>query len=174
MQWKLPPKLSSFIQRAGRAARGPNRTGIAVLLVEPSAYSINTAPPIEAPTTSNPQDGAAIIQRGRGAKGRKGGHCIKKAQTPKARVSKQCAEQHGRQRGGKDASKDQVPVHEGGQPAVHIQKDTEGIHAFVQTGACRRKVIAEVFNNPAPCKFQDQFQERPFKLFAHRSYRTVL
>ncbi len=41
--------------------------------------------------------------------------------------------------------KTKFPVHEGGQPAVHIQKDTEGIHAFVQTGACRRKVIAEVF-----------------------------
>jgi hypothetical protein len=40
VQWKLPAKLSSFIQRAGHAARGPNTVGLAVLLVEPTAYSI--------------------------------------------------------------------------------------------------------------------------------------
>ncbi|KAH9911507.1 P-loop containing nucleoside triphosphate hydrolase protein [Fomitopsis serialis] len=43
VQWKLPATLSNFIQRAGRAARARNRTGIAILLVERSAYSINLA-----------------------------------------------------------------------------------------------------------------------------------
>ncbi|KAI0350724.1 P-loop containing nucleoside triphosphate hydrolase protein, partial [Trametes cingulata] len=36
IQWKLPATMSNFIQRAGRAARGKNRTGVAVLLVEKS------------------------------------------------------------------------------------------------------------------------------------------
>ncbi|TFY77268.1 hypothetical protein EWM64_g6747 [Hericium alpestre] len=40
VQWKLPAKLSSFIQRAGRAARDPSWQGLAVLLVEPAAYSV--------------------------------------------------------------------------------------------------------------------------------------
>ncbi|KAH7904037.1 hypothetical protein BJ138DRAFT_1019698, partial [Hygrophoropsis aurantiaca] len=40
VQWKLPAKMSSFVQRAGRAARGPGRTGVAILLVEPSAYTV--------------------------------------------------------------------------------------------------------------------------------------
>ncbi|KAI0061981.1 P-loop containing nucleoside triphosphate hydrolase protein [Artomyces pyxidatus] len=40
VQWKLPEKLSSFVQRAGRVARGPGRTGVAILLVEPAAYSV--------------------------------------------------------------------------------------------------------------------------------------
>ena len=30
-----------FVQRAGRAARSPGTTGLAVLLVEPSAYSLD-------------------------------------------------------------------------------------------------------------------------------------
>lgn len=39
VQWKLPKNLDSFVQRAGRSARGKERTGLAVLLVEPSAYN---------------------------------------------------------------------------------------------------------------------------------------
>ena len=45
IQWKLPRKLSSFIQHAGCAAQGPNTTGLAVLLVEPAAYSIQLSQP---------------------------------------------------------------------------------------------------------------------------------
>jgi hypothetical protein len=39
VQWKLPSNLSSFVQRAGHAARARGRTGLAVLLVEPTAFS---------------------------------------------------------------------------------------------------------------------------------------
>lgn len=38
IQWKRSSSVSSFVQRAGRAARGPGTEGVAVLLVEPSAY----------------------------------------------------------------------------------------------------------------------------------------
>lgn len=38
VQWKLPLSISSFVQRAGHAARGHGRTRLAVLLVEKSAY----------------------------------------------------------------------------------------------------------------------------------------
>ncbi|KAF5334088.1 hypothetical protein D9758_018503 [Tetrapyrgos nigripes] len=41
VQWKLPGLVSAFVQRASRAARDPTRTGLAVLLVEKTAYSIN-------------------------------------------------------------------------------------------------------------------------------------
>ncbi|KAJ2916958.1 hypothetical protein MD484_g3436, partial [Candolleomyces efflorescens] len=34
VQWKLPSSVSSWVQRAGRAARDPDRKGMAVLLVE--------------------------------------------------------------------------------------------------------------------------------------------
>ncbi|TFK17586.1 P-loop containing nucleoside triphosphate hydrolase protein [Coprinopsis marcescibilis] len=39
VQWKLPSSLSAFVQRAGQAARQASRTGLAVLLVEKSAYT---------------------------------------------------------------------------------------------------------------------------------------
>ncbi|KXN82415.1 Werner syndrome ATP-dependent helicase, partial [Leucoagaricus sp. SymC.cos] len=38
VQWKLPGTLSSFIQRAGRAARSHKRSGVAILLAERSAF----------------------------------------------------------------------------------------------------------------------------------------
>ncbi len=41
VQWKLPSSVSVFVQRAGRAARAAGRTGLAVLLIEPSAYDVN-------------------------------------------------------------------------------------------------------------------------------------
>ncbi|KAG8973138.1 hypothetical protein FRB90_009995 [Tulasnella sp. 427] len=44
VQWKRPSSVSSFIQRAGRAARGPGTKGLAVLLVEASAYQAKKAP----------------------------------------------------------------------------------------------------------------------------------
>ncbi|CAA7267795.1 unnamed protein product [Cyclocybe aegerita] len=40
VQWKLPTSVSAFVQRAGRAARLHDHLGLAVLLVEPSTYSI--------------------------------------------------------------------------------------------------------------------------------------
>jgi len=38
VQWKLPASVSTFVQRAGRAGRGPGCRGLAVLLVEKSTY----------------------------------------------------------------------------------------------------------------------------------------
>ncbi|KAJ8456418.1 hypothetical protein ONZ51_g12136 [Trametes cubensis] len=41
IQWKLPKTFSNFVQHAGRAARSRNCNGMAVLLVERSAYSVD-------------------------------------------------------------------------------------------------------------------------------------
>ncbi|KAJ6472905.1 P-loop containing nucleoside triphosphate hydrolase protein [Mycena vitilis] len=41
VQWKLPGSVSIFVQRAGRAGRRRGSTGLAVLLVEPSAYGVD-------------------------------------------------------------------------------------------------------------------------------------
>ena len=43
VQWKAPEAVSTFVQRAGRAARNPSKTGLAVLLVEKSAYNPNVS-----------------------------------------------------------------------------------------------------------------------------------
>jgi superfamily II DNA helicase RecQ len=41
VQWKLPASMSIFIQRAGRAGRARGSQGLAILLVEPSAYAVD-------------------------------------------------------------------------------------------------------------------------------------
>ncbi|KAJ7797569.1 hypothetical protein B0H14DRAFT_3157424 [Mycena olivaceomarginata] len=41
VQWKAPQNLSSWIQQAGRAARGPGTNGMAVMLVEKSAFKVS-------------------------------------------------------------------------------------------------------------------------------------
>jgi superfamily II DNA/RNA helicase len=48
VQWKMPGSVSVFVQRAGRVARGPGRFGLAVLLVEPSAYGVDVAEEVAA------------------------------------------------------------------------------------------------------------------------------
>lgn len=47
VQWKLPGSVSVLVQRAGRAARGRDRVGIAILLVEPSAYTTDLTKEVE-------------------------------------------------------------------------------------------------------------------------------
>ena len=41
VQWKLPETLLAFVQRAGHAARARDRTRLAVLLAESSAFEVN-------------------------------------------------------------------------------------------------------------------------------------
>ncbi|KAJ7659636.1 hypothetical protein DFH06DRAFT_1130403 [Mycena polygramma] len=72
VQWKLPKNLSSWIQHAGRAARGSGLQGTAVMLVEKSAFELSTA----ADNPDNPASSAAPAAQGRG-RGRdrgNGGH----------------------------------------------------------------------------------------------------
>src|SRR5882762_3790332 len=71
VQWKAPASTSSWVQRAGRAARAPGREGLAVLLVEKTAFETNPAAMSEkaAPTKANQSQ---VAQRGRG-RGRGGG-----------------------------------------------------------------------------------------------------
>lgn len=130
MQWKLPAKFSHFIQRAGRAARGRGRTGLAVLLVERTAYTINicTTPnatklsrKVKVNGSSKPKKSAAEIKRG-----------------------KQYAVAHGLKRGGTDGY-DAVP--RGEQPQLKEEIEDKGLLAFVQSTTCRRIVWAKAFNN---------------------------
>ncbi|EAU89052.2 hypothetical protein CC1G_10021 [Coprinopsis cinerea okayama7 len=64
VQWKMPDSISTFVQRAGRAARSPHLRGLAVLLVEKSAYNVNLdeIPPSRenpASSTQTPQPNGA-------------------------------------------------------------------------------------------------------------------
>lgn len=129
MLWKLPEKLSIFVQRAGRAARGAGRTGIAILLVEPSAYSVD----------SEESAKLASEEKEDNVRGKK------KGRKKKPRHPKEYAEEHGRFRGGFDKGRDET---DGSADAVPIDQATEGAYTFVQTTTCRRRVLGTVFSNP--------------------------
>ncbi|KAJ7082951.1 P-loop containing nucleoside triphosphate hydrolase protein, partial [Mycena belliarum] len=69
VQWKAPANLSSWVQRAGRAARGPGTVGMAILLVEKSAFEVS---PLGAEVTESPAPSNRGRGRGRGRGGRGG------------------------------------------------------------------------------------------------------
>ena len=136
MQWKLPGKLSNFIQRAGRVARGPGRTGIAVLLTEPAAFSVLL-------TENQPEVIAVKESKSKSGRGRK--MCSLKKAT---KQQKNYARNRGRFRGALNGTDvlDLLPV----EPSVNDDDPTEGLYHFVQATRCRRRVIKAVFDNPEP------------------------
>ncbi len=163
VQWKLPEKLSSFVQRAGRVARGAGRKGVAVMLAEPSAFSIDTSTGIS--QTDGPEEGLGSVpsvavasqtqtpgptapkprRQAKSTNGKKATRTFKPKKM-KPRLPKEFAELHGRYRGLRNGTRDEVL--ESLVESVHIQESTEGLHAFVQTPTCRRKVQSLVFANP--------------------------
>ncbi|EJF56898.1 P-loop containing nucleoside triphosphate hydrolase protein [Dichomitus squalens LYAD-421 SS1] len=141
IQWKLPATFSQFIQRAGRAARGRDRTGIAILLVERSAYSIDLlASTDKATSLSRPKlKGKAVNRTDRQAE-------QLKEKRDRADI-REYALAHGVARGG-SAREDALP--DGPQPPIHEDSADEGLLTFVQSTSCRRKIWAAVFDNSHP------------------------
>ncbi|KAH6876462.1 P-loop containing nucleoside triphosphate hydrolase protein [Coprinopsis sp. MPI-PUGE-AT-0042] len=147
VQWKLPSSLSTFVQRAGRAARSASRTGLAVLLVERSTYEINLDEVKPKPKAK------------RGGKGKgKGKSDTKIPDDTVKRTKKELqafALANGVKRGAHGGKKDEVV----GQPCEKQPKadaEDEGLVAFVQTTVCRRRIITMVYENvhssvPAVC-----------------------
>ncbi|KAJ7768939.1 P-loop containing nucleoside triphosphate hydrolase protein [Mycena metata] len=134
VQWKLPASISLFVQRAGRAARADGRTGLAILLVEPSAYGIDLAEGIAAKTS--------------GGKGKKKGEKEKETNAEKrekAKKKKEHAKLRGVQRGGAGGKHDTIFVVE--TPALDPEAQDEGLLVFVQTMKCRCTVLTEIYNN---------------------------
>ncbi|KAF5335869.1 hypothetical protein D9758_017235 [Tetrapyrgos nigripes] len=68
--WKLPGSVSAFVQRAGRAARDPNHKGLAVLLVEKTAYSINLEEEVAGKGNTNTKKVPMSAKEKAGARGR--------------------------------------------------------------------------------------------------------
>lgn len=148
VQWKLPTTLSAWVQRAGRAARDRKRTGLAVLLVEPSKYQVNPTAVVNA-DTANKGSGGRGRGRGRGhgrrGRGRQGG-------TPAAAASlgKEYAEGHGLRRGSADGKHDEACT--GIEPKLTEDVLGEGLYNFVQATKCRRRVLTAVYGNAEPCE----------------------
>ncbi|KAJ7753252.1 P-loop containing nucleoside triphosphate hydrolase protein [Mycena metata] len=141
VQWKAPQNLSAWVQRAGRAARAAGLQGIAVMLVEKSAFEVNSTGEI-ASTVENPTRGRGR-GRGRGwGRGRGGGRGGPKQ-------GKDYAVSHGQKRGSFRGTDDAAPVPDA---ASDIPDDApgEGLYTLIQATVCRRTILGRVFQNKLP------------------------
>ncbi|KAJ6617238.1 P-loop containing nucleoside triphosphate hydrolase protein [Mycena sp. CBHHK59/15] len=127
VQWKLPASMSLFVQRAGRAARARGRTGLAILLIEPSAYGIDLA------EGNNEEKAPEKEKESNGEK------------HEKAKKKKEYAKARGVLRGSAGGKHDTVFVVE--TPALDPEAQDEGLLVFVQTVKCRRAVLTLIYNN---------------------------
>ncbi|KIY43270.1 P-loop containing nucleoside triphosphate hydrolase protein [Fistulina hepatica ATCC 64428] len=148
IQWKLPNSVSQLLQRAGRAARLCSRTGIAILLVERTAYTIDIFTPSAALASST-------VTRKKKTSQPTGGASVSKKTTAEMKAYALC---HGVARGGPDPVQDTIYIRE--EPPLDMEildlDGAAGLYAFVQTTGCRRKVLKTIYNNTdivptAPC-----------------------
>ncbi|KAH9847421.1 P-loop containing nucleoside triphosphate hydrolase protein [Lenzites betulinus] len=129
VQWKLPATLSNFIQRAGRAAWASSRQGLAVLLVERSAFSTPDAKSARQPHKTQGGRRGAVTTR----------------PTDRRKQSKMYAEAHGLKRGSHSGNDDEQPS--GEEPQLDPDAADEGLLAFVQSVHCRRDVWSMVYES---------------------------
>ncbi|KXN82723.1 ATP-dependent DNA helicase RecQ [Leucoagaricus sp. SymC.cos] len=130
VQWKLPATVSSFIQRAGRAARGLGRKGLAVLLVEKSVYNADLSKASEAKQALGKGQKKPSIRQS----------------SIYTRGNKMYAALHGVHRGTHDGAYDNDKLDE---VEVFLDRDSidEGLYSLVQAVKCRRAVIKSIYGN---------------------------
>jgi superfamily II DNA/RNA helicase len=124
--------VSSFVQRAGRAARGPERSGLAVLLVEKSVYNADLSK----------LNANISLEADGNSKARKRG--VRQSSTyPKA--TKEYAIQHGVQRGDETGAFDKMI----GTCITNLDSDSidEGLFTLAQSTTCRRGVLIKIYGN---------------------------
>ena len=131
VQWKLTSTVSSFVQRAGRAARAAGRTGFAVLLVEKSVYEANL---------DNPQD-----------ENKKGKKSIRQSAAYSKAKTKDYAIKHGVLRGAYGGLTNEVGHIQ--EVPVDIGSIDEGLYGFVQSTTCRWAVLTRIYRNKKASKY---------------------
>lgn len=137
MQWKLPTTLSSFVQCAGQAAQGPDKTGLAVLLVKKSAYDVDLKETMRL-QEEKPSKKKTICTA---------------TDHPKS-MDKNYAINHGvLVWGAYDGASDKIPADvEGGKVPLDKLSMDKGLHSLVQELTCRRSVLTAVYKNKKPSK----------------------
>jgi superfamily II DNA/RNA helicase len=134
VQWKLTTTVSSFVQRAGRAARASGRTGLAVLLVEKSVYDADLDKPHQ------------VDQRS------KGKNYSRQSTNYTKSKSKDYAMKRGVLRGAYGGLSDEVAV--GIEVPIDFSASDEGAHSLVQSTTCRRGVLTKIYGNKKAGKHQ--------------------
>ncbi|KAG6848038.1 hypothetical protein H0H93_003957 [Arthromyces matolae] len=138
VQWKMPSNISSWVQRAGRAARAKGRTGLAVMLVEKSAFEVNTN--VDRP--ANEVGSGSSRGRGRG-----GGRGRGRGARGGGKLGSEYGVAHGQRRGTYCGDFDEIS--QLNEP-VNIDHNSpgEGMYQYIQNTVCRRRVLTKIFGNP--------------------------
>ena len=150
VQWKVPENVSSWVQRAGRAARGDGRQGLAVMIVEKAAFEIAAFPQAPAGHLTTSTRG---INHGRGRGRGRGTASLGRGQGRTTAVNLkqglEYATAHGQKRGMFGGEHDTITK----LNETHITSDMlrdakgEGIYFYIQTTNCHRLVLRMVFQN---------------------------
>lgn len=142
IQWRKTDKLSSFMQRAGRAARALG-AGFAIMLVEPAAYTVYIA---------------TVVGRDKASGDTSSGTRPSATTQASKKEKKMYGRAHGRYRGARNGRADVFPPSpEWVQLPIEEDDDTEGMYHFVQSRTCRREILCQVFHDskakeyPVPC-----------------------
>ncbi|KAF9044479.1 P-loop containing nucleoside triphosphate hydrolase protein [Panaeolus papilionaceus] len=126
VQWKLPQTLSSFVQRAGRAARTSTMSGLAVLLAERTIYGGDQ----DTPSVSTNADSESTKKKDLRTKKEIGDFAIS----------------NGILRGSYKGIKDEI-IDGGKEVEPNPDATDEGLRALVQTTKCRRRVTTKAYRN---------------------------
>ncbi|KAJ7615158.1 P-loop containing nucleoside triphosphate hydrolase protein [Mycena polygramma] len=165
IQWKAPKNLSSWVQRAGRAVRKAGVYGMAVMIVEKSAFEVNpldgTTPTAEAAPAAAPPTRGGKRGRGRG-RGRGGGG------RGGVKQGKDYAVRHGQKRGSYRGTDDAMTALE----VLDVPEDApaEGLYALIQATTCRRRILCRIFRNE---KLPDVPKERCCDICNPKLFDTV-
>lgn len=144
MQWKVTGSISSFVQRAGRAARGRDRDGLVVLLAEQSVYSTILDEHGRRPAKFKFQKGKKSPKNKPTAPNRQ------QSATEATKARKVYSILRGSQRGSTDKTKD--VIHSPDRAALNKEAEDEGLYTLVQAGSCRRQILTEVYKNKSSCE----------------------
>ena len=147
----MPENLSSWVQRAGCAARGDGRQGLAVMIVEKSSFEIVAFPqPSAGHSTSSTTQGVGqgrVRGQGRGH----GSASLGRGQAHAAAVKHglEYATAHGQKRGMFGGEHDMISKLDEAHVTLDMLQDAkgEGIYFYIQTTNCHWLVLHMVFQN---------------------------
>jgi len=105
--------------------------GVAILLVEPSAYAVNLFEEL------------AKEQVGKGKKNPAKEKETDAEKRKKAQEKKSYAKSRGLLRGAADSEHDEIPIKD--TPPLDPEASNEGLYVFVQAGTCRRAILTKIW-----------------------------
>jgi hypothetical protein len=153
VQWKAPTNLSSWVQRAGCAVRAPGHQGLAVMIVEKSAFEVdvNNVEEVSEPLPASTMHGGG---RGRGCGcGHGRGHGRVRGKRGGASYGIQRGQKCGTHSGTFDIIS---PIDE--LTTIADDAHGEGLYSYILTTICCRAILTQIFGNTPPGKSQHSAQ----------------